>query len=213
MFRVHIADHECGLLFRNRRFVRCLPPGCHRLWRPLRDRVEKVNRLEPLFRHPAMECLLRDPFLQSQLELVCLEPTQRALVWKRGRLACVAGPGQHAFWAEPDGLILEVHDVREARLVHPRLDEVARLAPACTLFSVVNVARHERLLVFEAGIQVERLDPGTYVFWQGAGPVRWKVIAEAPAGAGCEGPNLACDAVSVDVSVETETGHTRALGP
>lgn len=176
MLKVCIKEHECGLLFINGRYARCLPPGSHRIWRPWRDRIEKINRLEPCFRHPKLDVLLRDEALRDQLELVDLRSSQRALVWHRGRLAFVAGPGRHAFWAEPEGLIVEVHDVSEVQLVHPRLEEVVRQAAASCLFSVVNVAQHERLAVLRDEIEIELLGPGAHVFWQGAAEVRWRII-------------------------------------
>lgn len=177
MWRVRIHEHECGLLFSKDRFVRWLPPGSHRLWRPWRDRIEKVNRLEPHFRHPRLDVLLQDASLRRRLEVLDLEGSQRAMIWKDGRLACVVGAGRHAFWKGPGALQIELRDAGEGRLEHPRLTEVIRHADACTLFSVVNVAADEELLLLREGVLVEKLGPGPHVFWQGGGSLQWKIAA------------------------------------
>jgi hypothetical protein len=126
-----------------------------------------------------LDILLQDASLRSRLEVVELKGSQRALVWKDGRLACVVGGGRHAFWKRPAALEIELRDVSEMPIMHPRMAQIIRHADACTLFSVVNVAADEELLLFRDGVLIERLGPGPHVFWQSDGFVRWKVAARS----------------------------------
>jgi hypothetical protein len=82
--------------------------------------------------------------VRAQLSVIELNQSQRALVWRDAHLAYVVGPGRHAFWIKPCAVTIEVHDVSEIRLEHPRLEEVIRHADTCTLFSVVNVGCERR---------------------------------------------------------------------
>jgi hypothetical protein len=176
VWKVHVHEHECGLLFRKGHEVRWLPPGTHRIWRPWRARVEKLNRLETRLEHPRLDELLRCAELRAHLQVVELAETQRALVWVGERLACVVGPGRHAFWVVPRPLRVEVRDASEIVLKHPRLDAVVRHADRCTLFSVVNVGEDEQLLLSRNGAAFETLGPGAHVLWQTPEPIRWKIV-------------------------------------
>jgi hypothetical protein len=176
MRNVHIRQYEYGLLFRDGGYRALLEPGNFRIWRPWRTRIEVVNRLETRFSHPSLDAMLRDEIVRTRLKVVDLKENQRALVWKGDHLGYVVGPGRHAFWRFPYPLTVEVRDVREAHLRHPRLEAIIRHADACTLFGVVNVGRNEQLLLFRDGRLIETLGEGAHAFWQGAGNIQWKII-------------------------------------
>src|SRR5687768_12532830 len=101
--KTHIKQHERGLLFREGDFVRPLGPGAHRIpiWRAAKERIQVVDTLKTKFEHPLLDVLVRDVRLREQLAIVDLTDTQRAVVWKDGRLFALVGPGRHAFWTVP----------------------------------------------------------------------------------------------------------------
>jgi len=90
MIKVHIRKHERGLWFRKGDLHRLAEPGTHwlwsRLWSPSRDRIEVVDTLKTRFEHPLLEALVKDQRLRSALEVIDLSDSDRALVWRDGRL-------------------------------------------------------------------------------------------------------------------------------
>lgn len=102
-----IRRHERGLRFRRGRLVAVLPSGTHRLWRRNlvsrllgRDdeRLDVVSTLDPVVRHPALDELLDSPAFRASVSVLTLTRSQRARVWKDGRLVAILGPGRHALW-------------------------------------------------------------------------------------------------------------------
>jgi hypothetical protein len=45
--------------------------------------------------------------------------TQRALIWKDGRLFAIVGAGRHAFWKTPAVIDVEVFDIAQFRFDAP----------------------------------------------------------------------------------------------
>jgi hypothetical protein len=109
---LRIRKHERGLLFRFGDFARVLRPGEYRLWSRLWSRsraaVEVVSTLQTQFTHALLPVLLNDQSLRSELEVIDLTDTQRALLWRDGRLYGIFGPGRYAFWKTPFALTIEV---------------------------------------------------------------------------------------------------------
>src|SRR5829696_1331734 len=101
--KVHIKQFERGLLFRRGDFIRPLGPGTYRIpiWRIGRDHIQVVDTLKTKFEHPLLE----------QLAVVDNSDTQRALVWRDGRVFAIVGPGRHAFWTTPAAVAVEQYDV------------------------------------------------------------------------------------------------------
>src|SRR5438874_2249719 len=102
---VHIKKHERGLWFRRGDFQQLLFPGTYRLWSLpwnfASTTVEKVDLLKTRFEHPMLDVLVDDPVLRESLIVIDLTDTERALVWRDGRLLHVLGPGRHAYWKIP----------------------------------------------------------------------------------------------------------------
>jgi regulator of protease activity HflC (stomatin/prohibitin superfamily) len=175
MKRIRIRKHEVGLWFRHGDLEQLLGPGAY--WIPGRligiDRVTVIDTLRTRFEHPLLDVLVAEPTLRERLEVVDLSATQRALVWKDGRLESILGPGRHAFWKEPYTLDIEVHDAMQARLSHPRIDAVLSHADAATHLKSVTVPQTHRLVVLEDGRLVDTLGPGKYAFWTLNGKVTW----------------------------------------
>lgn len=178
--KVHIREHERGLLFKRGNFQRLLTPGTHWLWPRLLGRqratVEIVDTLKTSFEHPLFAVLLQHAELRAALEVVDLKDNERALVWADGRLVWLLGRGRYAFWKTPYRVTVEVFDIDQFRFVHPRLDAVLALSSAAQHLDGVEVAAHERVLLFRNGELLTTLAPGRHVYWKQTGKVTWKSV-------------------------------------
>ena len=176
MLVVRVRKHERGLLFKHGDFVRLVGPGRYTLWsnlvRPGVEVVDVINTLGTKFEHKLLESLVREPSVASALTVVDLADSQRALVWKDGRLAFVLGPGRHAFWKTEAKLEVEVFDVSTVRFEHPKLEAVIAHAEARIHLESVLVDPNIEVLVLLNGVLRERLSPGRHVFWKAAGNLR-----------------------------------------
>ena len=178
--KTRIKRYEKGLLFRYGDFVKLLDPGTHRFWSRLwsrqRAKVEVVSTLATKFEHALLDVLVGNDALSRALTIVELADSERALVWKDGRLAYIVGPGRHAFWNEPYKLEVEVFDTNTLRFEHPKLEAVVSHPGGAKWLVGVNVDEHEDALLIKDGEIVEKLGKGRHVFWAKVGQVSWKVI-------------------------------------
>ena len=176
--KYHIKQFERGLLFRRGDFVRPLRPGTYRvpIWRWTKDRIEIVSTLKTRFEHPLLDVLVNDDRLREQLTVVDLTDTQRALVWKDGRLLTIVGPGRHAFWKSPAAIAVETYDVSSFKLEHPKLQAILAHGDATKYLDGVQVEPEQDVLLYRDGVLIDRLAEGLHVFWKGTGKIRWKAI-------------------------------------
>ena len=130
---IRIRQHERGLLFRYGDFVGVIRPGKHWLWsrliNPLRAEVQVVNTLNSRFEHPMLDVLLQHEDFVGALAIVENSDTQRAIVWKDGRVLCVLGPGRFAFWTTPAKVRIEQFDIESFRFQHRNVQDRLQLRP------------------------------------------------------------------------------------
>lgn len=176
--KAHVKQFERGLLFRRGDFVRPLGPGNHvsPIWRWDSDQVEIVDTLKTKFEHKLLEVLVQNDELREQLVVLDLSDTQRALVWKDGRLLTIVGPGRHAFWKSPAKIEVETFDVENFRFEHPKLRSIVQHADATKWLDGVQVDPSEEVILYRDGVMLDRLTEGLHVFWKGTGKVKWKTI-------------------------------------
>lgn len=181
MFRhVIVRKHERGLRFRKGDFIAPLGPGQHTLFVPPWDRtlenIEVVDTLKTRFDHPLLEVLARDSELKEHLTLVELTDTQRAVVYRDGRVFQVIGPGKHAYWNAPSEIRVELFDVADVKLAHPRVAQILALPNAAMFVDSFFVGEQERFLIFRDGKLMEIVGPGMHVYWKGNGRITWKAV-------------------------------------
>jgi regulator of protease activity HflC (stomatin/prohibitin superfamily) len=173
---VRIKQHERGLWFRHGDFKGVLKPGKYRFWSRLftkrRDTVEVASTLAAKFEHPLLEVLVKNQGLREELVLVELTETQRALVWKDGRLLNILGTGRTAYWKAAATYDVEVFEASALRFTHPRLDAVLAHGAASTWIETVEVDTNSEVLLLVNGELSGRLPAGKHAFWKGAGKVR-----------------------------------------
>src|SRR6267154_503775 len=96
MKRITIAQHERGLLFRNRSFVAVLEPGVRWIFDPLRrSEVQICDLTVPEFEHPRVDFLLEAAggAITAHFQVVEIYDREVGLVYKNGNITGVLAPG------------------------------------------------------------------------------------------------------------------------
>ena len=100
--RITIAQHERGLLFRNRSFEAVLEPGVHRIFDPLkRTEVQVYDLTVPEFEHPRVDFLLEGAreSVTSCFAIVQIGNSEVGVVYKNGKVSGVLAPGtRQLYW-------------------------------------------------------------------------------------------------------------------
>lgn len=177
---IRIRKHELGLWFRHNELYKILQPGKHSVWAvgpwAKQDRFEIINTLSPRFEHKELKALVRDERIASNLCVIDLKDSERALVWLDGRLGAILSAGIHAFWNQNADVVLEQFDVNEGRFEHPKLETVENFPGGSQFFTGVRVDSHERVMLFRDGELIDQLGAGRYTFWRGGSSFTWKAV-------------------------------------
>ncbi len=170
--KIHIADHEIALLYRNRAFVRVLGPGLHRVSR-FGGSVEQITvDLRPI---PVEDAAIRTLAMThacasaTYFEVADTKDGEVGVVFVDGKLADLVAPGEWAFYAKSlQGVEVRRIDVAGELDVPAAL--VAALArPAFARSGLVRqvVVEHDTVgLLYVNGVLTRRLTPGRYAFWR-----------------------------------------------
>ena len=165
---VRIADHELGLLYRDRVFQALLEPGLHRLARGLsRLEVIRLNLLRMPIAEPALETLYRNrpALVEAQFAVADVADAQVALVYADGRLVDLVGPGEIAFYSTRlRAITIELVDAQsDYALPRELVAPLARLDKR-TLVAVAVVPSDHVGLLYVDGVLERQLTPGLYAF-------------------------------------------------
>lgn len=175
MKRITIAQHERGLLFRNRSFAAVLEPGVHWILDPLRRSEVEIHDLTvPEFTHPRVDFLLAaGAALTAHFQVVELEDREVGLVYKNGKVAGVLAPGKRQlYWRGPVEIHVVRYDISSAFeiprgiakvLVRAKQPLAAQVAEAVSSVEVPDTAVG---LLLADGELVKVLEPGLHAFWK-----------------------------------------------
>jgi regulator of protease activity HflC (stomatin/prohibitin superfamily) len=176
MKRITIAQHERGLLFRNRSFEAVLEPGVYRTFDPLkRAEVQVYDLTVPEFNHPRVDFLVKEArgTIEKHFSIVELGDREVGLVLKNGRISGVLAPGKRQlYWRGPVEVRVEVHDISEKFELAPHAAKVlvrakqplaAEVADAVSATEVPDTA--VGLLIVD-GTLAKVLEPGLHAFWK-----------------------------------------------
>src|SRR5262245_139709 len=126
--RITIAQHERGLLFRNRSFEAVLEPGVYRHFDPLgRRQVMVYDLTTPEFLHPRVDFLVKEAreIVAQHFIVVELGDREVGLVRKNGKIAGVLAPGtRQLYWRGPIAVDVEVLDITNVFEIAPALANV-----------------------------------------------------------------------------------------
>jgi regulator of protease activity HflC (stomatin/prohibitin superfamily) len=173
--RITIAQHERGLVFRNRSFETILEPGVHWLFNPfVRIDVQVYDLSVPEFEHPRVAFLVAESraTIERYFEIVELTDREVGVVYKQGRVAGVLAPGKRQlYWKGPFDVRVVRYDLGELELprelaqllVRAKAPLATQVADAVTSIEVPDTS--VGLLIVD-GEFVRVLEPGLHAFWK-----------------------------------------------
>jgi regulator of protease activity HflC (stomatin/prohibitin superfamily) len=174
--RVTVAQHERGLVFRNRSFKTILEPGVYRIFDPLkRVEVQVYDLTVTEFEHARVDFLVEEAraTIEKYFAIVELGDREVGVVYKNSRVAGLVSPGKRQlYWRGPVDVRVEKFDFsrdfelpRElakllARAKQPLAGQVAEAVTA------VEVADTTVALLIVDGELAKVLEPGLHAFWK-----------------------------------------------
>ena len=176
MKRITIAQHERGLLFRNRSFAAVLEPGVRWSFDPLgRTEAQVFDLTVPEFEHPRVDFLLEAAAgaMAAHFQVVELRDCEVGLVYKNGNITGVLAPGRRQlYWRGPIEVTVVRYDISKdfeipaaiaKVLVRAKPPVAAQVAEAVTAVEVPDTAFG---LLIVNGEFVRVLEPGLHAFWK-----------------------------------------------
>jgi regulator of protease activity HflC (stomatin/prohibitin superfamily) len=167
-----IADHELGLLFRDRVFRKVLGPGLHRLNRTLGQlEVRRLDLRQTPVRDAALSALqLTHPAVVGEHFAVAdMADGELGLVFADGKLVGLVGPGEQAFYAKRlrEVAIRVLDAATEIEAPGDLVAPLARLGDQ-SLVVLAQVASDHVGLLYLDGVLERQLVPGRYAFYRAA---------------------------------------------
>jgi regulator of protease activity HflC (stomatin/prohibitin superfamily) len=171
--RFKIRDHERGLMFRDREFVRVLRPGVHYVWDPLfKVKVDVASLRTAWLAHPEIDLIARSGALGDEARVLDLKDHERAVVRVDGRVEAVLKPALYVLWTVFRDVEVEVFDAREALFEHKDLVRIAQASLAAPLLEVTTIDAGHAGLFFKDGRHQATLGPGAHGLWKGVAKAR-----------------------------------------
>lgn len=164
-----IKDDERGILRRDGRFEKLLPPGRFvefDVMGQLSVEIVKVLRAELLPEQALLLAKTEPDLAEEHFAIVQPGPTQVAIVSLDGDPKHLVLPNTtRAFWKTLTDVTVEMIDTADRLRVEKRhLDKLDAARSGNTMVSAV-VDAHEAGLLYVDGILTERLPPGRHAFW------------------------------------------------
>jgi len=176
MKRITIAQHERGLMFRNRSFEAVLEPGVHRVFDPFeRTEVQVYDLTVPEFEHSRVDFLMQaaGTAFETHFQVVELGDQEVGLVYKNGRVSGVLAPGKRQlYWRGPIEVRVVKQDISKDFEIPADIAKVlARAkqplaAQAAEAVSAVEVPDTAVGLLTVDGKLARVLEPGLHAFWK-----------------------------------------------
>jgi regulator of protease activity HflC (stomatin/prohibitin superfamily) len=165
--RFKIREHERGLMFRDREFVRVLRPGVHYVWAPLFDvQVDVTSVRTAWLVHPEIDLIARSRQLGDEAIVLDLADHERAVVWVDGRVEAVLKPALYVLWTVFRKVKVEVFDARAVRFEHKDLVTIAQAKQAAPLVDVTTIEAGHAGLFFKDGRHEATVGPGAHGLWK-----------------------------------------------
>jgi regulator of protease activity HflC (stomatin/prohibitin superfamily) len=184
--RVTIAQHERGLYWKNRSFVKVLEPGVYWIfdpWRRVQTQVYDVT--VPEFEHAWVDVLLAESGAEIErwFQVVELTDQEAGLVYKNGKLTGVLPVGRRQlYWRGPIDVRVERVDVSAEIRVAPetvRLFARAKGGLATSVAESVVLAEVPDTAVgmlIVDGQYVGTVAPGLHGYWKTARAVKVELV-------------------------------------
>ncbi len=166
MKRVIVPNNFVGLVFRNENLVRVLTAGTY--WLFFGEKVEMYDQSKLFLPAQNLNVLLQHADLAALLQVAELRDHEIGLLFRDNVFSNVLGPGKYAFWNGATVFAMVKADTGNIHIggeVDKALLEKALLQP---FVRKVEVASHEKGILFIDGKAGDILEPGTYYWWKNA---------------------------------------------
>jgi regulator of protease activity HflC (stomatin/prohibitin superfamily) len=174
--RITIAQHERGLVFRNRSFKTVLEPGVYRMFDPAnRTEVQVYDLTVPEFEHARVDFLVKEAraTIEKYFTIVELCDREVGLVFKNGKISGVLAPGKRQlYWRGPVEVRVEKQDIGKEFEVAKNLAKILvrakqpLAAQVTEAVSAVEVPDTAVGLLIVDGEFMRVLEPGLHAFWK-----------------------------------------------
>jgi regulator of protease activity HflC (stomatin/prohibitin superfamily) len=174
--RITIAQHERGLVFRNRSFKTVLEPGVYRMFDPAnRTEVQVYDLTVPEFEHARVDFLVKEAraTIEKYFTIVELCDREVGLVFKNGKISGVLAPGKRQlYWRGPVEVRVEKQDIEKEFEVAKNLAKILvrakqpLAAQVTEAVSAVEVPDTAVGLLIVDGEFMRVLEPGLHAFWK-----------------------------------------------
>jgi len=174
--RITIAQHERGLVFRNRSFKTVLEPGVYRIFDPAnRTEVQVYDLTVPEFEHARVDFLVKEAraTIEKYFTIVELCDREVGLVFKNGKISGVLAPGKRQlYWRGPVEVRVEKQDIGKEFEVAKNLAKILvrakqpLAAQVTEAVSAVEVPDTAVGLLIVDGEFMRVLEPGLHAFWK-----------------------------------------------
>ena len=172
MKKTVIYENQKGFLFKNGKYVKMLSAGTYRHFGSSEVEVFSVD--EPIRpKSCTLETLLSDPEVAAATETCTVGEAELALHFVGGVLRSVLAAGKHAFLTHPEGRTFRRVDLSSPE-VEESLPRHLFLRIPTAYYTRVDVAAHEKGLLYIDRKLSRVLDAGVYYFWKAATPVEVK---------------------------------------
>ncbi len=162
--KIIINENERGFLFKNGKYQKLLMPGRHTVRRGWGETYACVNVFKPVqVANADISVLMKDKNFSDSVECVDVPDGFIALHMEDGRVVDTLGAGTHCFWN-----CLRKHTFQLVNVSEPEIRGVTQEQLMCvprTMYSKIEVPEGEVGLLFIDGKLKQRLESGSYYFW------------------------------------------------
>lgn len=174
MFKVlALKKEEVGLLFYKDEIKKVYEKGSYLVQNILGlHQIRIYNRNDFYFYHKLLTDIYKSGDLEKYLYFIDLKDDERAIIWRDGRFESILSTGLHAIWKDLFDVKIEVYNIRETKFEHEKLQIIINDDESEEELDIFSVSEGYEGLYFFNGRFVEKLEPGKYAFWKGAGKVK-----------------------------------------
>lgn len=158
-----ISENQRGLLFKNGKFVKLLPPGKHYVFG---DKFIEIKQIDKAVysTNVSLEVLLNNKNIHNQTVCVEVKDCDIALHYIDGQFCEVLSHGKYAFWN-----LYNKHEFVKVDISTPEVsDDIPKYIFAkmsSYLYTKFEVAEYQKARLYYNKKFVGILDSGTYYFW------------------------------------------------
>lgn len=174
MFKVlALKKDEVGLLFYKDEIKKVYEKGTYLVPNILGfHQIRIYNRNDFYFSHKLLTDIYKSEDLEKYIYFIDLKDDERAIIWKDGRFESILSTGLHAIWKDLFDVKIEVYNIRDTKFEHDKLHIIMNDDESEEDLDIFSVSEGYEGLYFFNGRFVEKLEPGKYAFWKGAGKVK-----------------------------------------